>query len=170
MDALTASGRALRLGALALACVASGCGPSPEPLSPEQEAVFAEAVDAEVIVVAARNAMRYETDRVEAPAGARVRLVIDNTATTSPSMVHNVLVVNSTDARVADRVGQAAVGAPENVPDDPAVVVATPLAGPGERRAVVFTMPPAGEYTFLCTYPGHSQFMRGTLVSTPSAG
>ena len=44
---------------------------------------------------------------------------------------------------------------------------ATPLAGPGERMAVVFTMPPPGEYPFICTYPGHARFMQGTLVSTP---
>ena len=42
-----------------------------------------------------------------------------------------------------------------------------PLAGPGERMAVVFTMPPPGEYPFICTYPGHARFMQGTLVSTP---
>ena len=168
MDALTASGRGLRLGALALLVLGGpGCGPDPEPPAPEQEAVFAEAVDAELVVITATNAMRYQTTRIEAPAGSRVRLVVDNSATTSPSMVHNVVVLDSADPAVAERVGRAAAGAADNLPNDPAIVAATPLAGPGERRAVVFTVPPAGEYTFLCTYPGHFQFMRGTLVSGP---
>lgn len=170
MDALTASGRALRLGALVLAVLHGACESEPEPLPPDQVAVFAEAVDAELTVVAARNAMRFETPAIEAPAGSRVRLVIDNVDSTSPSMVHNVLVLTSASEADAERVGRAAAGVAENVPDDPAVLVATPLAGPGERRAVVFTMPPPGRYLFLCTFPGHFQFMRGTLVSTPAAG
>ncbi len=125
--------------------------------------MFAQPVDAEVVVVAARNAMRYETLRVEAPAGATVRLVIDNSATTSPAMVHNV-VVSPTEAD-AERIGRSASG--DRLPDDPAILAATPLAGPGERTAVVFTMPPPGDYPFFCTYPGHFRFMQGTLVSTP---
>ena len=152
------------LALLAAALVGPGCAEPPVP-SPEQQAVFAQDVDAEVVVVAARNAMRYETPVVEAPAGATVRLVMDNAETTSPAMVHNVVVVR-TEAAV-ERVGRAARG--DELPDHPALVAATPLAGPGERTAVVFTMPPPGRYPFVCTYPGHWAFMQGTLVSTPPA-
>ena len=138
------------------------CAEPPGP-SPEQQALFAQAVDVEVVVRAAKNAMRFETLRVEAPAGATVRLVIDNAETTSPAMVHNVVVV-AAEADV-ERIGQEASG--DRLPDDPAILTATPLAGPGERMAVVFSMPPPGEYPFICTYPGHARFMQGTLVSTP---
>lgn len=143
-----------------------GCGAEPAEMSPEQQAVFAQDVDAELVVAAARNAMRFDVGEIRAPAGATVRLVIDNSATTSPAMVHNVVVVS--EAGAVDRVGRAATGAPDNVPNDPAVLTATPLAGPGERAAVVFEMPPPGTYPFICTYPGHYQFMQGTLVSTPA--
>lgn len=156
-----------RAGALALAVTLAACQPTPRPLSPDQEAVFAQPVDAELMVATARNAMRYETLRVEAPAGATVRLVVDNATTTSPAMVHNVVVVAS-EADV-ERVGRAAAGERDNIPDDAAILAYTPLAGPGERRAVVFTMPAPGEYPFVCTYPGHFQFMQGTLVSTEPA-
>lgn len=160
MDALTA-----RLGTAALVLIAA-CTPTPEPLSQEQQALFAETVDAELVVAAAPNAMVYETARVEAPAGARVRLVIDNTTTTSPAMVHNVVVLADDSEATADRISTARPDPEAGVPDDPAVLAYTPLAGPGERLAVVFTMPPPGTYTFLCTYPGHGRFMRGVLVST----
>ena len=138
-----------------------GCADPPE-MTAEQRAVFAEAVEVELVVAAERNAMRYADTRIEAPAGTRVRLVMDNTATTSPAMVHNVVVVQTEVA--VQRVGLAARG--ENLPDDPAILAATPLARPGQRTAVVFTMPPPGEYPFLCTYPGHWRAMQGTLVST----
>ena len=162
MDALS---RRLGVSYLGALLMIAACGPTPEPLSPEQQAIFAEAVDAEVVVVTVRNAMAYETSRIEAPAGATVRLVVDNATTTSPSMVHNVVVLADDDPATADRVSTARPDPEAGVPEDPSILVYTPLAGPGETRAVVFTMPPPGTYTFLCTYPGHGRFMRGTLVS-----
>ena len=150
------------LAALAL-WAASGCAEPPGP-SPEQQALFARPVDAELVVPSVKNAMRYEVRRVQAPAGATVRLVMDNTTTTSPAMVHNVVVLS--DERAIERVGMAAASVADNVPDDPAVRFHTPLTRPGQRSAVVFTMPPPGEYPFICTYPGHWATMQGTLVST----
>ena len=149
---------------LSIALAVLGACAEPKEPSPEQLALFAEAVDAELVVTAERNAMRYATTRIEAPAGATVRLVMDNAETSSPAMVHNVVVVS--DPRAVRRVAQAAAREADNIPDDPAIVTFTPLAGPGERVAVVFEMPPPGEYPFLCTYPGHWQTMQGVLIST----
>ncbi|MDT0632756.1 plastocyanin/azurin family copper-binding protein [Rubrivirga litoralis] len=152
------------VGGAALLLLAA-CAPEPREPSPEQQAVFAQPVDAELVVPAERNALAYTVTRVEAPAGATVRLVMDNTASTSLAMIHNVVVV--ADSAAVERVGEAAAGVRDDVPLDEAVLVLTPLAGPGERTAVVFTMPPPGEYPFICTYPGHYRFMQGVLVSTP---
>ena len=151
-------------GWLAVLLVAA-CASEPREPSPEQAALFAQPVDAELVVPAERNALAYAVTRVEAPAGATVRLVMDNTASTSVAMVHNVVVV--ADEQAVERVGEAAAGVRDNVPDDDAVLAFTPLARPGERTAAVFTMPPPGTYPFICTYPGHFRFMRGVLVSTP---
>ncbi|GAB5535683.1 MAG: hypothetical protein Rubg2KO_19320 [Rubricoccaceae bacterium] len=147
-----------------VAFVAACTTEAPEP-SPEQLEVFSQPVDVELVVVAARNAMRFETTRIEAPEGATVRLVMDNETTTSPSMLHNVVVL--AEGADVEQIGRAAAGVEGNVPDDPAVIVATPLARPRGKTAVVFTMPPAGEYPYICTYPGHFLMMQGVLVSTP---
>lgn len=151
------------LAALGLAPLAAGCAEPPGP-TPEQIALFEQPVDAELVVGADKNAMRYSVTRIEAPAGATVRLVMDNTASTSPAMIHNVVVLS--DRGAIDRVGRAAAAEEDNIPDDPAVRFYTPLTRPGQRSAVVFTMPPPGEYPFICTFPGHWQAMQGTLVST----
>lgn len=152
---------------LAVSVLITACTSEPATPSAAQAEVFSESVDAELVVVAARNAMRFETTRIEAPEGATVRLVMDNEATTSPSMLHNVVVL----AGGADvgRIGRAAAAMEDHVPDDPDVLVATPIARPRARTAVVFTMPPAGEYPYVCTYPGHFTMMEGVLVSTPRA-
>lgn len=39
------------------------------------------------------------------------------------------------------------------------------LAGPGETAELVLTVPPPGEYRFVCLYPGHQNTMIGTLRS-----
>ena len=152
--------------ALLLLAVALASCAEPDSPSPEQVALFEQPVDVELVVPAVKNAMRYAVTRVEAPAGATVRLVMDNATTTSPAMTHNVVVLRAASA--VERVGLAAATVPDNIPDDAAILHYTPLAGPGERRAVVFTMPPPGEYPFICTWPGHWTSMQGVLVSTAS--
>ena len=149
-----------------LLLVLAACAAEPREMSPEQAAAFAQPVDAELVVSAERNALAYAVGRIEAPAGATVRLVMDNTVSTSIAMIHNVVVL--ADEAAVERVGLAAAGVRDNVPDDDAILAYTPLARPGERTAVVFTMPPPGTYPFICTYPGHFQLMQGVLVSTPS--
>ena len=159
----------MRIGlVLCLLAVLSACTPQPAEPSEEQAEVFAQDVDVELVVIAAGNAMRYETTQIEAPEGATVRLVMDNEATTSPSMLHNVVVL--TEGADVDQIGRAAAGVDGYVPRDPAVIAATPIASPRGRTAVVFTMPPAGEYPYICTYPGHFLMMQGVLVSTPRSG
>ena len=151
-----------RLLLLAAALPLAACGAE---AGPDQSAVFAQAVDAELVVPAEKNAMAYSVGEVTAPAGSTVRLVMDNEATTSRAMIHNVVVLET--AAAIDRVGQAAARVAGNVPEDPAILAYTPLAGPGDRTAVVFTMPPPGRYPFICTYTGHYLYMQGVLVSTP---
>ena len=152
-----------RLLTLALALSFAACGSEPDPeAEAQQAAAFAQEVDAELVVPAERNAMAFTVGEITAPAGATVRLVMDNQATSSRAMVHNVVVLQ--DESAVDRIGQAGAEVPV---DDSAVLAYTPLAGPGDRTAVVFTMPPAGRYPFICTYPGHYRLMQGVLVSTP---
>ena len=39
----------------------------------------------------------------------------------------------------------------------------TTLASPGESVEMTFVVPAAGEYTYVCLFPGHSNSMLGTL-------
>ena len=119
----------------------------------------------EVVVSPAGNEMRFEQTSFTVAPGERVRLVMRNTAT-MPSMPHNVVVVR-TRADV-DPVGQAAMSASATdfVPASEAarIVAATPMAAPGETTEVEFTAPAAaGEYPYICTFPGHYLAMRGVM-------
>jgi azurin len=65
--------------------------------------------------------------------------------------------------------GQKAMGAganannalPESVKDD--TIAATKLLGPDETETISFTAPEAGDYEYVCTFPGHFALMRGTM-------
>ena len=66
--------------------------------------------------------------------------------------------------------GQAA-GPPSYLPaDDQRVIATTSVIGGGEEVSVTFDMAGlevGGDYTFFCSFPGHSSLMRGTVVVTP---
>jgi len=51
------------------------------------------------------------------------------------------------------------------IPDDPSVLLHSRVLNPGESHTIHFNAPAApGKYPFLCTFPGHWQSMKGTLV------
>lgn len=113
------------------------------------------------------NQMRYRETEFTVPAGEEVEIVFDNTAT-SPSMQHNVLVLDEAPSdELFQRVGQAGAkaGATEDyVPDLPVVLASTAIAKPGETVSVTFTTPSeTGDYGYVCTYPGHWATMHGTM-------
>lgn len=111
--------------------------------------------------------MKYDTDSIYVSAGAEVTLTLENIATL-PTMVHNVVVLTSNSDDDANRIGMAAIAAGEAqgyLPEDTAILAATPMAQPGETVNISFTAPAEpGLYRFICTYPGHYSLMKGVLV------
>ena len=162
----------LLAGTLALFLAACGGGEASEGDSTGSESGGATTeqsadVDREITLQPEDNQMKYATTELTVEAGETVRLVFENIAE-SPSMVHNVLILNTNDEEVVERVGMAGQSAGQSegyVPDDDAIIAHTPLAQPGETVEVTFTAPEEpGEYTYVCTYPGHWAMMQGTLT------
>ncbi len=109
------------------------------------------------------DTMAYDKTVLEVPAGAKVTLTLKNNGKTE-AMVHNwVLVKPGTEAEVGN--AGAAVGEAKGfVPESPSVLAASKLAKPGKTVTLTFTAPEtAGDYPYICTYPGHYVFMKGTL-------
>ncbi len=106
------------------------------------------------------DAMRFDKDRLEAPAGARVTLRFTNGASAN-GMVHNAVVVIPGQA---DAVGRDAIGSNDPAtwlkPNDPRVIAATRLIKGGESASVTFDVTAPGDYTIICTFPGHHTQMQ----------
>lgn len=108
------------------------------------------------------NEMKYDVTSFTVKAGQTVRLVMDNKATL-PIMKHNVVILRNQDA--VDRVGQEALTAEDHLPIDEAIIAATPIADAGQVTEVEFTAPEkAGQYPYICTFPGHYMVMRGVMI------
>jgi azurin len=122
---------------------------------------------AELNIGTVGDTMAYDTSSFTAKAGQTVHVVLTNHAH-SQAMKHNwVLVKAGTEAEVATaglKVGEAGGYVP---PGDANVLAHTPLSQPGGQVEVTFTAPPAGKYTYICTFPGHYQTMHGTFTVTP---
>ncbi len=104
--------------------------------------------------------MDYDIKNIVVKAGSKVNLKLVN-AGSDKMMVHNFVLVQKGKA---DEVGVKAIKAGNSkkyVPDHPAVIVASDLAQPGQTVELEFEAPPVGDYTFICTYPGHHMKMRG---------
>ena len=138
-----------KLMLMALVCLTLvGCGSAPDPLTVEINPVG--------------NELKFEQTRIEVQKGQEITVILNNTAT-QPMMKHNVVFLN--DASKVTEVGMAAMTAPDYLPDNAAIIAATPLADPGEQTKVTFIAPKTpGTYVYICTFPGHFSVMRGELI------
>ena len=110
------------------------------------------------------DALQFDKDRLEVPAGTKVILCFKNVSGVNP---HNWVLVK--DGTKDDVAGQGLKAGPDNdyvQPGDLDVVAYTDLVKPGEVGEARFTAPPAGTYQFVCTFPGHNVTMVGDFVVT----
>lgn len=152
--------RAAKCAAMALAGVVLLVG-TQVPEAPDDE------VDEVVTIKAVGSQLAYETTQVRLEAGTTVTIRLDNSES---SMPHNIVLLE--EQADIQSVGIAALQAQQTdyVPEGEAdkIVAHTALASPGEVVEFTIEVPPPGEYPYICTYPGHFQTMRGTLISVES--
>jgi azurin len=111
--------------------------------------------------------MAYDQTSLTVKAGQKVHVVLTNHAT-SQAMKHNWVLVNPGKEAAVAAAGLSAGEAKGYVPGgDADVLASTPLSQPGGQVEVTFTAPAAGQYPYMCTFPGHYQTMHGTLTVTP---
>jgi len=137
--------------------------PSASPKTPETPAQKM----GEVVVHLASlpGKMLYNKEMLTVTAGKTVSLIFDN----NDQMAHNVVIVKSGSlekvGQAADKMAVADDGYERNfVPDMPEVLFATPLVPAGKTYQLNFTAPSsAGDYPFICTFPGHWRMMKGVI-------
>lgn len=114
------------------------------------------------------NELAFDHATLTAPAGATLELTFHNY---SNHLQHNWVLANGGDeAAMAIYDAAIAAGVKQDwLPPESAQIIAyTPLVDSGKRATITFQTPPQiGEYSYLCTFPGHFLAgMKGTLTLT----
>jgi azurin len=165
----------LRTLSLVASLAAAACGqpePAPPPgatpaatLSAPQAVVH----DGRAIEISANDLMKFDVVEIRAKAGERLSVTLVNKGTMPKlSMGHNwVLLASGVNADTFVAVaGEAPTTDYVPAARKADILAATKLLGPVERDTVTFSAPAtAGQYTFLCSFPGHYQVgMKGVLI------
>mgnify|MGYP002213285111 CR=1 FL=1 len=120
------------------------------------------------ITITGNDTMQFDLKSFEVKSGEKVELTFKNVGKIPKiAMGHNLVVLKKGISAVA--FGQKAMGAganannalPESVKGD--TIAATKLLGPDENETITFTAPEAGDYEYVCTFPGHFALMRGVM-------
>ncbi|MEO8366394.1 MAG: azurin [Pseudoxanthomonas sp.] len=86
------------------------------------------------------------------------------------AMGHNVVISATADVSALSMAGMKAGAAAHYMPQgDVRVIAATPMIGGGGKTAAKFAgskLKAGGDYSFFCSFPGHSGIMKGKLVVT----
>lgn len=109
---------------------------------------------------------KFSNTAIEAPAGSKITLKFNNKTDPGAAVSHNwVLVKPGTEDTVVNNGTAAGDAAGWLKADDPNVIAHTKLIKGGESDTINFDAPPAGAYTYLCSFPGHyAGGMKGTLT------
>ena len=107
--------------------------------------------------------MSYDVKELTVKAGKKIRLTFVN----RDFMPHNMLLVNPGKA---DEVGMKAMTMGAKgfevgfIPESPEILWSSKLLDHGKEQVIEFTAPAqAGDYPYVCSFPGHHILMRGVL-------
>ncbi|MGH8211454.1 MAG: azurin [Steroidobacteraceae bacterium] len=117
--------------------------------------------------ITGNDLIQYDKKELDVPATCKeVTLTIHHAGQLpAAAMGHNWVLVNTSDLTAVANAGMAA-GLAENyvAPGDKRVLAHTKIVGGGQSASVTFStsiLKAGGDYSFLCTFPGHNVSMRG---------
>jgi azurin len=117
----------------------------------------------QTISVGTKPGLKFDIANIQVKAGAKIHVIFNN----NDDMLHNFVVVKP---GTVGKVGEAAFKmgldgeSRAYVPDLPEVIAHTALMQPEAQESIYFVAPTTpGNYTFVCTYPGHYTVMQGVL-------
>lgn len=120
------------------------------------------------VTITGNDLMKYDKAEFEVKSGEVVAVTLKNVGKHPIEIMgHNIVFLKpGTD------IVQFALGGISNkpggfLPKDPklasAIVANSKIIGPGQEETIVFKAGPAGDYAYVCTFPGHFGIMRGVM-------
>ena len=140
------------------------------PAAAESAAPAAPAADIPVLEVTIKpdnaNPLAYDTKSFSAKVGQKVKLTFENNHPTLPQPHNFVLGKLGVDKGKMLGLAMAAMTLVDKgyIPESADILANTKLLQPGQTETIEFVLPAAGEYNYICTFPGHGAIMNGTIT------
>jgi uncharacterized cupredoxin-like copper-binding protein len=116
-----------------------------------------------VITMGTKPGLKFSLEQFQVKAGSKVEIVFNN----NDDMLHNfVLVLQGTAIEVGEMAMKLGLEGQEKhyIPESPSVLYHTNILQPRSSETIYFVAPDKpGDYTFVCTIPGHFYSMQGTM-------
>lgn len=121
------------------------------------------------IEITGNDQMQYNIKAFEVTEGQKVVLSFKHIGQLPAiAMGHNVVILKSGTAVPAFATKCAPAKDTGYIPQDEEskkeMVAHTKMLGGGESAEITFTAPAAGDYPFICTFPGHFAIMQGVMT------
>jgi glucose/arabinose dehydrogenase/uncharacterized cupredoxin-like copper-binding protein len=145
--------------------IKGGCGNNPSKNTTTMPSNWSKGPDVQ-IVIGTKPGLKFDKDLFEVREGSKVKLVFSN----NDDMLHNLLI---TKQGKGETVGALALHLGLKgtelgfIPDSDDLLWTTCLLQPEASQAIYFIAPKAGEYPYICSYPGHYLAMRGIMRVLP---
>jgi azurin len=122
------------------------------------------------VVVTCNDLMQYDKKEIEVKAGQTIKITLKNVGKAPKiAMGHNLVVLNKGADLNAWAMKAMTAKDTDYVPTDKeakkSVLAHTKLLGPDESDSITFEIKEAGEYEYLCSFPGHFALMRGKIIA-----
>ncbi|MDA0863503.1 MAG: azurin [Bacteroidetes bacterium] len=124
------------------------------------------------LALSGNDMMQFDKSELMAQAGEKITLTFRHVGQLDRRVMgHNfVLLTPGTDITGFANEAAAAGESADWIPNDGAQVIAhTKMLGGGQTDVITFEAPEPGVYDFICSFPGHSGMMRGTLTVAPKS-
>lgn len=113
------------------------------------------------------NPLAYDTKEFKVKAGQKVKITFNNTHPAVPQP-HNLIIAKPGTKDKLLGLAMAMAAAPDGmakgfIPDSPDILFHTKLLQPNTSETIEFTAPAAGDYPYLCSFPGHGLIMNGVM-------
>jgi azurin len=122
-----------------------------------------------MLAISGNDAMQYDKKELDVAADCtQVELTLTHSGKLpAAAMGHNWVLVKTADVTAVANAGMSA-GLANNylTANDPRVIASTKVVGGGETATVTFPtskLTAGGDYTYMCTFPGHYVIMKGTF-------
>ncbi len=112
------------------------------------------------------NPLAYDTKTISAKVGQKVKLTFNNTHPTLPQPHNFVLGKLGVDKGKMLGIAMSAMTLVDKgyIPDSADILAHTKLIQPNGSETIEFVLPTAGEYHYICTFPGHGAIMNGVIT------